>query len=81
MIRAHFQLVSITEYASPYTGHEVVLEPIYYDEEHEHYSFTEYTPSGELKMHVNNPNVIDILRQHGRFTVDFTPLEEDVTTE
>jgi hypothetical protein len=81
MIRAHFRLVSITEYAPPYSGHEVMLEPICYDEEHEHYSFTEYTPSGELKMYVNNLNVIDILRQHGRFAVDFTPLEGDATTK
>jgi hypothetical protein len=82
MIRAHFQLDRVTEHIG-YDGAGVTvhLSPIYYPKGHEFEGFTEYTPTGELEMYTTNPRVVEILRQHRKFALDFTPLEEDETPE
>jgi len=66
-VRAKFNVASITNYGNG-GGTRVVLMPVISGSE-ENKSFWNYTPSGQIEMHINNP---DAKFELGEYYVDFT---------
>jgi hypothetical protein len=77
MIKAHFRLNAVKEFQGFAHGVEVELMPVQYGPDSEHRSFTDATPSGELRMFVTNLDVVEILKEHGTFEVTFVPLPSE----
>jgi hypothetical protein len=51
----------------------VELKPVYSDDpEHENKKFWDATPSGELKMYINNPQAIGFFEVGHEYYLDFT---------
>lgn len=69
-IRAKFNVTSITEYGNQ-GGKQVTLSPVINGSE-ENKEFWKYTPSGEIKIHIENENAIF---EFGEYYIDFTKAE------
>jgi len=54
---------------------EIRLMPVYDDGSDENKSWSKYTPSGEVRLHVTNPEAIAAFVPGKFFYVDFTPVE------
>ena len=54
---------------------KVTLNTIYSPDVPEDVQFSIYTPNGDMKFYVNNPNVIDMFEIGKEFYVDLTPVE------
>lgn len=70
-IRAKFQLISAdkNEY-----GINVHCIPVYGDSE-ENKTFSKYTPSGELRLNITNPNVVDFFEKGFEYVAVITKVE------
>lgn len=75
-VRAKFRCTSVERFTTAGDGQAVYRFAAQYDESiPEDQRFTRYTPSGELRMTVDNPNV---RFEPGRqYYLDFTPAEEE----
>ena len=78
MVRAKFKVqeVRTTQHTTTYSQTEIVLRPEY-DEKvcQEDVGFAKATPTGELKMVVDNPKALAELTIGRKFYLDFTPVE------
>lgn len=73
MLRAKFTVNSITRNAN-YEGETVTLNPVYSaDPTSENYAFWKASPSGELKLHITNPEAVGKLELGKDYLIDFTP--------
>lgn len=74
-VRAKFQVSSITEHAGyngqPSAAREVKLQVQYDDTIAEDQRFYDATPSGDIRMLVNNPAALEQLSLGKKFYVDF----------
>jgi hypothetical protein len=75
-VRAKFKCVSVmhTEY-----GKETVLTPVMKtdDPEDENSKFWEASPSGELKMFINNLPAAEMFIPGNEYYLDFIPIKKD----
>ncbi len=77
-IRAKFQVIEINEGVNQQSGEkfgeEVKMIPVYSpDPNHENHTFWRATPSGELRMYIENPSAFGTFRRGQEYLVDFTP--------
>jgi hypothetical protein len=70
IVRAKVQLSSVTSYQG--TAKTYTFNPVHDESTEENKRFTKYTPSGELKMLVDNPAVEPQFQLGKYFYVDFT---------
>lgn len=70
-VRAKFIVSEVTEYQGN-AGKRVKLYPVTADDIAENQRFHQYTPSGNIEMHVNNPPAADQFKPGMAFYVDFT---------
>ena len=68
-IRAKFKVGSVTDYGSNNQG--IQMSPVVSGSE-ENKSFSIYTPSGKIELHVTNPSVLDFFKAGQEVYVDFT---------
>lgn len=73
MVRAKFQLVSETLNAGT-TAKHFTFSPRYDTSIPEDVRFSKATPSGELKMYVDNPAALEQLKLGQDYYLDFTPV-------
>jgi len=77
-VRAKFYVVSLAPWNGG--GGEVKLAPVYSsDKEHENKKFWDATPSGEVRLGINNPAAYAFFHDHARdyeFYMDITPVEK-----
>lgn len=67
-VRAKFQCVKRELHGG------VTLRAVYSeDPEHENKAFWEATPSGEIEMHITEPDAADFFKLGREYYVDFTP--------
>lgn len=71
--RAKFQLQEITSHFNSKDQHTLTFRAVYDDGIPENQRFNQYTPWGEIKMIVTNPEVKPETGQY--FYVDFTPAQ------
>lgn len=77
MIRAKFQVISITQTEGDKIGRNIKLMPRYDTSIPEDQRFAQATPSGELVMYVNNPAAIEQLPLGKYFYLDFVPVDNE----
>lgn len=78
MIRAKFQIASITKYFSgafEQPAVQIELTAICDSSTEENRKFAKYTPSGKITILVDNPPASEALLAGKVFYVDFTPAE------
>lgn len=79
MVRAKFQVSSLAPWSNG--GGEVKLTPVYSNEkDHENKQFWDATPSGEIRLGINNPAAYNFFHMHARdseFYIDFTPVDRN----
>lgn len=73
MVRAKMRLDEIVSYAGG-TAKTVVFRPAYDASIPEDQRFMRATPSGELRMFVDNPAALDQLKLGEYYYLDFTPV-------
>jgi hypothetical protein len=73
-VRGKFQVQEKHNYASG-TAQTIVLRPVYDQSLPEDARFAKYTPSGEIKMYVDNPIAQEALQLGKFYYVDFTVTE------
>ncbi|MCX2931382.1 hypothetical protein ORI20_13945 [Mycobacterium sp. CVI_P3] len=79
-IRAKFRCISETKTAYSSESRQLVFQPMYDPElVAEDVSFAKATPSGELKIFVDNPNANFVLGQD--YYLDFTPVPTPASVE
>lgn len=54
---------------------EIRLMPVYDDGSAENKSWSKYTPSGEVRLFITNPNAINAFEPGKSYYVDFTPAD------
>lgn len=82
MMRAKMQVSMVKKnvgHDGKVTGEELTMHPVCGSfgpqGESEDNTYARYTPSGELKLTVNNPDLMDKFRPGQKFYVDFTVAE------
>jgi hypothetical protein len=70
-VRAKFRVYSVTDYGNQ---KQVTLSAVA-DNGGSNKSWAKYTPSGELKMTIDNPEASDQFAPGQHFFLDFTPTE------
>lgn len=85
MVRAKFRVTSLTHTSSNYGGDagkheqdEVKLSPVM-DEANK--SWTKWTPGGEIRMSINNPDALNQFKVGECYFVDFTPAPQKEADE
>ncbi len=76
-VRAKMKVMAITPFAANEPGAacaEVRLMPVYGDSP-ENKSWSRYTPNGECRMTITNPEAIDAFVLGKDYFVDFTPAD------
>ncbi len=75
-VRAKFRVTSVTIFGGSTSG-QVDLSAVTADEVEENRRFHKYTPSGNLKMSIDNPPVFEAFKSMlGKtYYLDFTPAE------
>lgn len=68
-VRAKFQVTQVTSFTF---GGEVKLEPRYDETIPEDRRFSKATPSGELRMRIDNPAALEQLKPGKFFYIDLT---------
>lgn len=76
-VRAKFQVTSVTTYTF---GGEVKLEPRYDETIPEDQRFLKATPSGELRMRIDNPAALEQLKPGKTFYLDLTEVPPPAPT-
>lgn len=72
-IRAKFAVISVETFENG--DSQVRLSPRYDESIPEDRRFSKATPSGELKMYINNPPVVEELKPGRQFYIDLTPID------
>lgn len=72
--RAKFKVTSITEHAG-WGGKTVTLSPQYDTTIEEDRRYAKATPSGEIKLTIDNPPALEQFKNGQFMYVDFTPIE------
>jgi hypothetical protein len=80
MVRAKFQLVSETANAGT-TAKNLTFQPRYDTSIPEDQRYSKATPSGELKMYVDNPAALEQLKLGQDYYLDFTPVPKPEPTQ
>ncbi len=76
-VRAKFKLSRIVRTAGNPEAAELFLEPVCADGSiPENQLFHRYTPSGELRMYVNNPSAAECFELGKSYYLDFTPASQ-----
>lgn len=76
MVRAKFRVTKAEPFPAPSTGGELVLNPVYSeDPNHENKKFWDATPSGEIRMFINNQAAFEKFELDREYYVDFTKAE------
>jgi len=82
-VRAKVIISSITEYESPKGSRHVTMRPVFKYQEGvvgnaclENHIFSDATPSGEIKMQINNPAAAKQFNIGQSYYVDFTEAHE-----
>ncbi len=72
MVTAKFKLISVTDFGS---WRQVKLQPVYSsDPKSENYSWSQYTPSGEITLSISNPAAYNQFSEIGaEFLIDMWP--------
>lgn len=78
MVRAKFKLTSITAHDGNGDARSFTFYPVQDDGIPENQSFNKWTPSGELKIYVTNPQVIQEWKLGDSYYLDFTPAPKKV---
>lgn len=71
-ILAKFKVGSTTDFGN--NNQEVKMTPVIGRSE-ENKSFSMYTPSGEIRLHITNPAVLDFFKAAGEYYVEFKKAE------
>jgi len=71
MVRGKFNVIKIARLA--WGGSEVTLSAVPADELPENQRYHKYTPSGELKMTIDNPPAEEFFELGKSYYLDFTP--------
>lgn len=76
-VRAKFKVAEINtkQISSTYSQITIVLRPEYDMKLAEDLSFSKATPSGEIKIQIDNPTAIELMPIGKLFYVDFIPIE------
>ena len=61
-VRGKFNIQSITLFTYPKDGGQVVMSAVHDDKTPENNSYSEATPSGEIRMMVSNPPAFDVFK-------------------
>ena len=61
-VRGKFNIQSVTLYTYPKGGGEVKMSAVYDSKTPENNSYSEATPSGEIRMMVSNPPAFDVFK-------------------
>lgn len=78
-VRAKFFVTAInhphTPGPDPYA--EIVMSPVFgsYGDGEVNESWSKYTPGGEIRMSITNPDAIDKFAEGQAYFIDFTPCE------
>jgi hypothetical protein len=67
-VLAKFKVGSVTDYGN--NNHGVNMSPVTSGSK-ENESFSMYTPSGEIKMHISNPDCIGFFEAGSEYFVEF----------
>jgi len=70
---AKFKVGSVTDFAN--SNHEVKLSPVISGSD-ENKSFSQYTPSGDIRMMINNPDAIGFFVAGEEYYVEFKKAEK-----
>lgn len=82
MVRAKFTVSKIESHfyaGKEQPGKTVVLTPQYDESIPEDRRFAKATPSGEMRMYIDNPSAVEYLKAGEAFYVDFTAVEKPVS--
>ena len=71
-MRAKFRVEHVKHYSE---SEEAVMHAVYGGSP-ENNQFSVATPSGELRMHINNPAALDLLKPGKEYYLDFTEAPE-----
>lgn len=78
VVRAKFKCWSIEHEKSPdpqYNSAKVTLDAVYEDGKGVNQEWSQWTPAGQIVMHITNPAAIERFEQGKEYFVDFTPAE------
>lgn len=73
MVRAKFQVQGIKQVSWNQEGREVTLSAVSADGIPENERYHKYTPSGELKIFIDNPAALAQFEMGKFYYIDFTP--------
>ena len=71
-VLAKFKVGSVTDFGN--NNHNVQMSPVIGGSD-ENKSFSLYTPSGEIKMHITNPDCLGFFEPAGEYYVEFRKAE------
>lgn len=72
---AKFKVGSVTDFGN--SNHEVKMTPVVSGSE-ENKSFSQYTPSGDCRLHITNPNAIGFFNASEECYVIFVKKENEI---
>ncbi len=75
MVRGKFCVQSIKRFSYSQTAAEVTLSAVYDDGTEENRRYAKATPSGDIRMVIDNPPALEAFALGKTFYVDFTPVE------
>lgn len=73
IVRAKFKVNAVEYYDHPPQSGRVKMSAIHDTNTPENERFTQFTPSGELSQHINNPSALEVFKPGKVFYVDFIP--------
>jgi len=72
-LQAKFKVGSVVDYGN--NNHEANLSPVVSGSE-ENKSFSMYTPSGSIKLHITNPDALGFFEAGEEYYITFSPAED-----
>ena len=74
-VRAKFRCEGVENFGSDYNEVELTAVTGNAEENPENVQFNKYTPSGTLKMGIDNENLVNYFEPGKEYYLDFTPAE------
>jgi len=74
MIRAKMQCMSVEKFVD---GESVSLSAVHGGASDANKTWAKFTPSGNLKLHINNPEAMGKFVPGSYYFIDFTPTDKD----
>lgn len=71
-VLAKFKVASVTNFSN--SNHQVSMSPVTSGSE-ENKSFSMYSPSGEIKLHITNPDCLGFFEPASEYYVEFRKAE------